>query len=212
MRYDRQFGRNSARLVTGKVTRNYHLDPVIAKLSNRTIERAKPGTKDKYIADGDGLFVRITPNGTKTFCFRYTVNKKRRLLSIGPVSILTIAEARDRASAARKLIFDGQDPLLSAKSVADIEAETVAMVIEAWVERYAKRTYRRPATQLQMVNKDILPVIGFLPIGAVGRKDVSQVINKIVDRGSKVKANRVLSLMKTIFSYAAEHGISTNRQ
>jgi integrase len=182
------------------------LEVVIARLNNRIIERAKAGSRDKYIADGDGLFLRVTTNGTKTFCFRYTLGKKRRLLSLGPIPVLSIVQARVRANAARKLIHEGQDPLLSAESRPGTEGETVAMVIDDWVERYAKRTYRRLQTQLQMVNKDILPVIGPLPIKEIGRKNVSQVINKIIDRGSKVKANRVLSLMKTIFSYAAEHG------
>jgi hypothetical protein len=68
----------------------------MSKLNNRIIERAKPSSKDKYIADGDGLFLRVMPNGTKTFCFRYTVGTKRRLLSLGPVPILSLATEQIR--------------------------------------------------------------------------------------------------------------------
>ena len=178
----------------------------MSKLNNRIIERAKPGSKDKYIADGDGLFLRVMPNGTKTFCFRYTVGTKRRLLSLGPVPILSLTEARDRANQARKLVFAGTDPLDTAKRTAGGSGETVAKLIEDWKERYAKKTYKRLDTQLRMVDKDITPVIGALPVKDLTKQHVSQVINRIIDRGAKVKANRVLSLMKTIFGYAAEHG------
>ena len=65
------------------------------KLNNRIIERAKPRIKDKYMADGDGLLLRVKPNGTKTFCFRDTLGTKRRLLSLGPVPIVSLAVARD---------------------------------------------------------------------------------------------------------------------
>ncbi len=182
---------------------------VVTKLNNRIIERAKPSIKDKYIADGDGLFLRVMPNGTKTFCFRYTFGeKRRRLLSLGPVPLLSLEDARERATEARKLVFTGKDPLVVAEEAKrPISAgDTVAKLIENWTERYAKKTYKRLDTQLQMVQKDILPVIGAVPVKEVNKKHVSQVINRIIDRGAKVKANRVLSLLKTIFGYAAEHG------
>src|SRR5882762_2994982 len=137
----------------------------MSKLNNRIIERAKPSDKEKYIADGDGLFLRVMPNGTKMFCFRYTLGGKRRLLSLGPAPILSLAEARDRATDARKLVFVGEDPLNAAseaKQAAD-HGETVSKMIENWTERYAKKTYKRLDTQLRMVEKDILPVIGALP-------------------------------------------------
>ncbi|MDP9155354.1 MAG: tyrosine-type recombinase/integrase [Pseudomonadota bacterium] len=182
------------------------------KLTNRAVERSKPGVRDKYIADGDGLFLRVTPNGTKTFCFRYTWGEKRRLLSLGPVPLLSLSDARERAAAARKLIFVGKDPLAQAKEANRTNADdrTVTKLIEDWKERYAKKTYKRLDTQLRMVDRDILPVIGAVPLNAITKKHVSQVINRVIDRGAKVKANRVLSLMRTIFGYAAEHGEITD--
>jgi integrase len=180
----------------------------VTKLNNRTIERAKPGIHDKYIADGDGLFLRVTPNGTKTFCFRYTASDKRRLLSLGPYPVLSLAEARARAEEERRLIFEGKDPLEVANRAKQPAAssETVADLIKEWTERYARKTYKRLDTQLRMVEKDILPVIGTVPTKEVSKRHISKVINKVIDRGARVKANRVLSLLKTIFGYAVDHG------
>jgi integrase len=180
----------------------------VTKLNNRIIERAKAGDTDKYMADGGGLFLRVMRNGTKTFCFRYTFGPKRRLLSLGPFPTLSLADARARANDFRKQIFDGQDPL---KDVEETPAgsdrgPTVEQLIENWTERYAKKTYKRLNTQLSMVEKDILPIIGEIPVKDVTKKHVSKVINMVIDRGAHVKANRVLSLMRTIFAYAAEHG------
>jgi hypothetical protein len=38
----------------------------------------------------------MIPNGTKKFCFGYTFGAKFRLLSLRPVPILSLADARDR--------------------------------------------------------------------------------------------------------------------
>ncbi|RKR45967.1 site-specific integrase [Paraburkholderia sp. BL17N1] len=180
----------------------------MSKLNNRLIERAKPSPRDKYIADGDGLFLRVMPNGTKTFCFRYTWGTKRRLLALGPFPILSVAEAREQANEVRRQIFLGVDPIEQAQITkpAEPDSPTVRTLIANWTERYAKPNYKRLDTQLRMVEKDILPVIGSMLVKDITKKHVSQVINRVVDRGARVKANRVLSLMKTIFDYAAQQG------
>ncbi|WP_240074268.1 tyrosine-type recombinase/integrase [Cupriavidus taiwanensis] len=57
-----------------------------------------------------------------------------------------------------------------------------------------------------MIDMDVLSVIGNLQVAEVTARHISQVIDKVVDRGAMVKANRVLSVMRTMFTYAQEHG------
>jgi len=57
----------------------------MAKLTARTCETAKPeGTgKDRLLGDGDGLFLRVRPNGTKTWLIEYEFQKRRRKYTVG---------------------------------------------------------------------------------------------------------------------------------
>jgi hypothetical protein len=57
----------------------------MAKLSARGCETAKPeGTgKDRFLGDGDGLFLRVRPNGTKTWIVEYEFRSRRRKYTVG---------------------------------------------------------------------------------------------------------------------------------
>lgn len=180
----------------------------MTKLTNRIVERTRPAAKDKYLSDGDGLFLRVGSNGTKAFVFRYTSSDKRRLLTLGPHPLTTLETARERATEARKLIFAGLDPIEESRRAKQPEpnGETVATLIKDWTERYARKTYKRLDIQLAMVNRDILPVIGTVPVKDVTKRHISKMIGAVVERGARVKANRLLSLTKVIFEFAAQHG------
>lgn len=61
--------------------------------------------------DGRGLWLQVTPRGTKSWLFRYMLNGRARQMGLGPVHTVTLADARDRATACRRLLLDGIDPI-----------------------------------------------------------------------------------------------------
>ena len=84
------------------------------KLSAISCEVAKPDAKrDRLLGDGDGLFLRIRPNGTKTWMIEYELQGKRTKHTIGGYS---------RQSAPGESISDwlkhGQQTLTQARSIA----------------------------------------------------------------------------------------------
>ena len=84
------------------MTRQLHL------LTARTVAGLKdPG---RY-ADGGNLYLRVSPSGAKRWTFLYTIGaKKNRELGLGSAGTVTLAEAREKATAARKLLVNGIDP------------------------------------------------------------------------------------------------------
>lgn len=48
-----------------------------------SIRNAKPANKDQRLNDGNGLYLLVKPNGAKWWRFDYTVNGKRKTLSLG---------------------------------------------------------------------------------------------------------------------------------
>jgi hypothetical protein len=62
-------------------------------------------------SDGAGLYLQIARGGTKSWVLRYKVNGKSRHLGLGPLHTISLAQARERAADARRLLLDGHDPI-----------------------------------------------------------------------------------------------------
>lgn len=84
----------------------------MARQLHQLTARTVAGLKDpgRY-ADGGNLYLRVSPTGAKRWTFLYTNGtKKNRELGLGSAGTVTLAEAREMATAARKLLVNGIDP------------------------------------------------------------------------------------------------------
>jgi len=72
---------------------------------------SKPG----LYGDGGGLTLQITTTGAKSWLFRYMVAGKPFGMGLGPTHTVSLAEARQKALDARKLLIDGINPLAAKK-------------------------------------------------------------------------------------------------
>jgi hypothetical protein len=69
---------------------------------------SKPG----LYGDGHGLYLQVSKYGTKAWLFRYMMSGVARKMGLGPIhTIISLAEARRRASEARIMVHDGIDPI-----------------------------------------------------------------------------------------------------
>src|SRR5438046_5414130 len=88
------------------------------RLSARTAQAAKaPG----MYPDGAGLYLRIGPTGAKSWIYRYRSDGRRHDLGLGPYPDISLADARERATAQRRLKLDGHDPLMIRRTGRDQE-------------------------------------------------------------------------------------------
>jgi Arm DNA-binding domain len=86
---------------------------IVNALTPTTVRSAK---KPGLLADGGGLYLQITQSRRRTphqqsWIFRYRVGTKLRLMGIGPVTTLSLADARARARGLRHARLDGRDPI-----------------------------------------------------------------------------------------------------
>lgn len=80
----------------------------VNRLSARTVQTIKePGRH----ADGHGLYLQVDDSLAKRWVFVFQWNGKRKEMGLGPVSIVTLAEARDERDRVRKLVFQGVNPI-----------------------------------------------------------------------------------------------------
>ncbi|MGZ8163061.1 MAG: integrase arm-type DNA-binding domain-containing protein, partial [Methylobacter sp.] len=85
---------------------------VTKPLTNTEVKQAKPKQKEFNLVDGDGLALRVKPNGSKLWVFNYfrPYTKIRTSLSFGSYPALSLAEARSKRNAARELLAKDIDP------------------------------------------------------------------------------------------------------
>jgi hypothetical protein len=93
-------------------------------LTDLEVRLAKPGARLVKLSDGGGLQLWITPDGAKRWRLAYRFAGGQKLLAIGVYPATGLREARDAREEAKRLLGDGQDPLL-AKRLAKV-ARTMA--------------------------------------------------------------------------------------
>lgn len=78
------------------------------RLSAKTVEsKRKPG----YYADGGGLYLQVSPSGSKSWIFRYMILGKAREMGLGSLNSISLAEARAEVGRWRKVLQEKRDPL-----------------------------------------------------------------------------------------------------
>ncbi|SOB79410.1 Integrase [Sphingomonas guangdongensis] len=84
-----------------------------------TAMKIKAITDPGRYVDGDGLMLRVTDGGAKSWMVRVRIDGKRRDIGIGSLKVLTLAEARAKATELRRQIAQGIDPIAERKKVED---------------------------------------------------------------------------------------------
>ena len=77
------------------------------KLTARKVETAKPG---KY-SDGNNLYLIVSPTGSRKWVLRFTWRGRAKEMGLGSASTVLLADARDKATAARRKVAQGLNPI-----------------------------------------------------------------------------------------------------
>ena len=134
-------------------------------LTDVQIRKAKAADKPYKLTDGGGLHVYVTSAGGKLWRLRYEFERKEKLLSIGPYPSVGLAEAREVATNAKRLLREGKDPAVEKRLrrlqiVTDggttfevVAREWHGMNKGHWVEQHAYDV-------LHSLERDVFPDLG----------------------------------------------------
>jgi hypothetical protein len=168
-------------------------------LSDAKARNAKPATKPYKIADGEGLFLLITPSGGKYWRLRYFFGGKEKLLALGVYPDVNLAEARERRAQARKVLAAGNDPgeaKKEAKRLAIVKnANAFEVVAREWFEK--RKHEWAPITAdvaLGRMEAHILPKLGPRPIADITAPEVLAMLRAVEDKGTLETARRVMNI------------------
>jgi hypothetical protein len=108
-------------------------------LSSLALSKAKPREKPYKLAEGHGLYLLITPQGGRYWRMNYRFEGKAKTMAMGVFPLITLAEAREKREAARKLLAAGSDPTATRKEAEarePFEATTgFRTVAEEWLAK-----------------------------------------------------------------------------
>ena len=145
-------------------------------LSAAFVRTAPPGRH----ADGNGLYLFVQPSGTRSWIQRLVIRGRRREIGLGSVALVSLAEAREKALANRKLAREGGDPLAEKR-----RAEGVPSFAEA--HRACGRNRSKPAGEGRTHGREWIltferyafPRIGKMPVSEVTSADVLEILAPI---------------------------------
>jgi integrase len=170
-----------------------------------------PSTGRLEIADlrQAGLVLRITPNGARSFAYRFRHPHTRKTLraTIGPYPATTLEAARRRAKEMAAQITDGTNPIEARNAERQAAPNrTFQALADRYMKEHAER-HKRPRSaeeDRRNLTVHILPTWAKRDFRTIRRADVIEVIELIVSAGKHAAGNRVHSLISKIFSFAID--------
>ena len=176
------------------------------------------GQAQRDVADGlvPGLGIRVSKTGRKTWVFSYRANGTRnRRMKLGTFPAMSLADARKRARDVLGEVEIGEDP---AQDRADRRRGEYSF--EAMVEEVVKREYEplvangemRPGTfreYVRIIESELLPRWKDLPVANIARRDVRELADEIVDRGSPHMADATVRCLSALFNRALDRDFPT---
>lgn len=169
----------------------------------------KPG----LYGDGGGLTLQITAGGVKSWLFRYMMAGKAHGMGLGPTHTVTLAEARQKALAARKLILDGVNPLAEKKkdkiaaALADAKMMTFDQCAAAYISahRAGWKNAKHADQWANTLRTYSSPVFGHLPVAEIDTGLIVKCLTPIWESKTET-ASRLRGRIESVLGWAATSG------
>ena len=150
--------------------------------------------------------VRVSESGRCSYFVRYRTHRgERRWKTLGMHPTLPLTDARRLARATLVEVAKGRDPVLEER--VRREAKTVGDFVKVYLDRYAKPAKLSWKEDHRQLKRDVLPMIGRLPVAEVRRQDLIGILDRVADRGAGVQANRTAALLSKLFAFARDRGL-----
>jgi integrase len=176
-------------------------------LKSFEIHNAKPREKPYQLSDGLGLSLLVQPTGKRLWRFRYLFQGKANMLSLGPFPAVSLAMARERRDAARKLLAEGKDPSQQ-KKLDRLNAETAAKntfaaVAEEYIATLEERGRAdRTMDKARWLLLDLASPLAQRSISEITPAEILVILKAIEKRGQRETARRLRAIIGRVFKLA----------
>ena len=167
--------------------------------------------KTQKLFDGGGMFLELTPNGSKRWRLKYRFAGKENLLSLGLYPETSLKAAREARQAARTQLANGTDPsqvrkieklnrhVQAANTFESIATEWHSTKKTGWSDSHAQATFDR-------MRLNLFPWLGARALVEITAPEIWSVLRKLSDRGKHETARRCCSISSQVFDHAIHTG------
>ena len=179
-----------------------------AECKNATCSTGKGRAR---LACSGGLYLEISPAGSKRWFWKYRKDGKEGRMALGSYPEIGAKVARKARDAAKLQKSDGRDPV-QVRKVEKLKAltpagntfkatalEWYAMKLDSWSSHYAIREKRN-------LEKDLFPFLGERNIGEIEAIELLATVRRVEERGALDVAHRVLTTAGQVWRYAVATG------
>lgn len=161
--------------------------------------------KGRY-ADGLNLYLKVDESGARRWMWRGRIKGKRHDIGIGPVALISLAEARQEAARLKRIAWEGGDPREGRRG----KKKTAPTFITAAREVHAAHstTFRNEKHKEQWVKSlevDVFPVFGSRPVDTIESADVLRALTPIWSKKPET-ARRLKQRIRVVLDWAKASG------
>jgi integrase len=179
-------------------------------LKDTAIRNLKPQQKPHKKSDGEGLYLLVTPDGSKLWRLAYRFAGKQKTIALGAYPAVTLAAAREAKLESKRLLALGVDP--SEKRKADkraaAAARTFGEVADEWFATKREPEAKSEATlkRDRWLSRELKSEIGHRPIGEIEPPELLRALKKVQAREHYETASRMRTLASQVFRFGIANG------
>lgn len=187
------------------------------RLSDRTVRafvgNARAGkAATKKLSDGGGLYLTLTPAGSPVWRVKFRHGGKERVYAAGVYPTIGLEAARKEREVVKAHLREGREPTkarqLSRATTAVASDSTFGGAAESWLaERHKEWSPLHYQKSKRALERDVLPLLGKLPVADVTPAMVARAIETIMKRGASETASKTLWHCVCIFRLAQARGL-----
>ena len=178
-------------------------------LTDTKLRNLKPKDKLYKVNDRDGLYVAVTPAGSISFRYNYSIHGRQETITFGRYCLggITLAEARERLGEAKKMIAAGKSPAKEkARDKARVkDAETFGAWAEKWLRGYQMADSTRDMRR-SVYERELKPKFGNQKLIEITHEDLRALTDAIVERGAPATAVHAREVVLQVYRWAIERG------
>ncbi|MFN4023206.1 MAG: tyrosine-type recombinase/integrase [Hyphomonas sp.] len=184
-------------------------------LTDTQLRNLKPEARTYRRADGGGLFIEVSPLGSKLWRLAYRYNGKQKLLALGTYPETPLARAREKRQEAKGLLQEGVDPGEKAKADREERRARAEDTFSALAEELMARGAREGRAAITIRKKRWLiglaaADIGARPIREITAAEILKPLRRLEDKGHYESAIRMRAVVGQVFRYAIATGRAEN--
>lgn len=174
--------------------------------------RCSPTLKRERLSDSGGLYLEVSPTGSKRWFWKYRINGKEGRMALGSYPSVGLTAARKARDAAKLQKAEGVDPV-KARKVERLKAsnpagDTFKVVALEWYARQKGQWSEGHAERsLRQFERDLFPWLGERRLTDIEPVELLATLRKVEERGAVETADRGLMLARQVWRY----GVATGR-